>query len=219
MGRKRHSLAKRLCRLTTYLTSAMLGCSGLIFLVIGAYFVNVLSRAISTDFSSSSSSSSSVSVSLPAYVWIPILLGCCLLLGSVLGCCGAKRYNRILLALYIILVIAIFIVQLVVAAILISNSAIINASLGLSEDDANSLKAILSSSQQAVRTSFIVVSIVEVFVIFSSVIFCRQITGDELETKYHMDLDKQEVEVEREKRKMQFEMQARRVASSKHPPV
>eukprot|EP00960_Hanusia_phi_P024919 733296-Hanusia_phi.AAC.6 len=192
MGRKRHSLAKRLCRLTTYLTSALLGCSGLIFLVIGVYFVSVLSRAISTDFSnSSSSSSSSASVSLPTYVWIPILLGCCLLLGSVLGCCGAKRYNRIFLSLYILLVIAIFIVQLVVTAIFISNSAIINASLGLSDVEAKSLLATLSSSQQVVRTSFIVVSIVEVFVVLSSVVFCQQITGDELETKYHIDLDKQ----------------------------
>eukprot|EP00286_Rhodomonas_abbreviata_P023668 CAMPEP_0181314140 /NCGR_PEP_ID=MMETSP1101-20121128/14649_1 /TAXON_ID=46948 /ORGANISM="Rhodomonas abbreviata, Strain Caron Lab Isolate" /LENGTH=199 /DNA_ID=CAMNT_0023421193 /DNA_START=266 /DNA_END=865 /DNA_ORIENTATION=+ len=148
---------------------------------------------------------------LPTYVWIPMVLGAVILLTSILGCCGAKHYNRMFLALYVIFVGLIFLFQLVVAAILFADISILSHGLDIEDHRASELSEVFASSASAVSLSFLIVLFVELLVMAAACCFRGQITGDEVETSYQKDLESQ-VEEERERKKLQFEMQSRKVA-------
>mmetsp|Transcript_53763 Transcript_53763/g.125681 ORF Transcript_53763/g.125681 Transcript_53763/m.125681 type:complete len:231 (+) Transcript_53763:150-842(+) len=218
---KKVEFGKRLCRVVTYFSSFILGLSGLIFFIIGCYFVALFSGALkglNNDNDAAAKNATAVDDGvkdlshMPFYVWIPILLGAIILLTSLLGCAGAKYYNRLFLALYIIFVTLIFMFQLVVAAMLFADSSVMTG-LGVEEKQQSELAQLFNESSQAVAISFLVVLFVEILVILSAYFFRGQITGDELEGKWvHADLEKQAMETERDRKKLAFEMQSRRVA-------
>ncbi len=80
------------------------------------------------------------------------LLGCIILFTSLLGCAGAKYYSRLFLALYILCVVALFICQLAVAA-MISTDASAMTGLGVEEQQQADLTELFNESSQAVRRS------------------------------------------------------------------
>mmetsp|Transcript_270 Transcript_270/g.496 ORF Transcript_270/g.496 Transcript_270/m.496 type:complete len:235 (+) Transcript_270:517-1221(+) len=222
MKKNRHTLLKRLWRVATYLSSLALFISGMAFFIIGVYFVAVFSGAmedavidpVNNSTGTDNGDMQDICIKcMPTYVWIPILLGVIIMVLSVLGCCGAKYFSRLMMGVFILFTSVVIFVQLIFTAILFVDVSLLAQGLGVDEQQATSMRDIFEDSRNAVSTSFLVVLFVEIAAVAAAFFFRNQITGDEMEGKYHLDLDKQGLEGERERRRMQFEMQARQLAS------
>mmetsp|Transcript_5912 Transcript_5912/g.11964 ORF Transcript_5912/g.11964 Transcript_5912/m.11964 type:complete len:227 (+) Transcript_5912:103-783(+) len=216
---KNGEIGKRLCRVVTYFSSFVLALSGLIFFIIGCYFLAVFSGEISSinseflaNLTATEDDEEPIDLQhMPPFVWIPVVLGAIILFTSLLGCAGAKYYNRAFLMLYIFFVGIIFLFQLIVAAMLFADSSVMTG-LGVEEQQQSELAELFNESSQAVSISFLVVLFVELLVIASACFFRNQISGDELSGQWvHSDLEKQ-AEAERDRKKLAFEMQSRRTA-------
>lgn len=131
---------------------------------------------------------------------------------AAIGCCGIKYYSRLLLALYVLIVLIIFIIQLTLALVFVTEHQ--DDIIGLKSDDSEQIKEVMTKSADAVVTMFFIVLFIEALVMFTASCFRSQLTGDELDqvqTKYD-DLEEQK-NLDKEKRKMTFEMRARNQAA------
>ena len=77
----------------------------------------------------------------------PIFWGITVAFISCIGCCGIKFYSRILLAIYIILVIVVFVIQLTVAIVFVTEHQ--EDLMGLKSQGTQKLKDLVSQSVRA----------------------------------------------------------------------
>mmetsp|Transcript_46497 Transcript_46497/g.113234 ORF Transcript_46497/g.113234 Transcript_46497/m.113234 type:complete len:241 (+) Transcript_46497:249-971(+) len=225
-------VTKKLCRVLSYFMTGIFAFSGLVFFLIGVSFLAVYSNTLPSltgsadqtnivvdgDEGGSGVPSNTPSPlvdaigAVPTYVWFPILWGLMIMIIALFGYCGIKYYSRITLALYIILVMIVFIIQLSLALVFVTEHQ--EDLIGLKTDESEQLKEVMTRSADAVINTFFVVLFIEVLVMSTAACFRMQLTGEEREqskvSKY-ADLEA-DVDAEKEKRMHNFEMQSRAAA-------
>lgn len=120
-----------------------------------------------------------------------------------------------ILGIYLILVLIIFFTELALG--LVFTTLYQTDILLIEQEGSPILKKELQDSSYAITTSFFVVCFVEFVVLFTVGCFRSGLTGTEKEDKREKKFQNLEDDIanrdaEREKRKMQFEMQSRRMA-------
>jgi len=159
MKKNRHTLLKRLWRVATYLSSLALFISGMAFFIIGVYFVAVFSGAmedavidpVNNSTGTDNGDMQDICIKcMPTYVWIPILLGVIIMVLSVLGCCGAKYFSRLMMGVFILFTSVVIFVQLIFTAILFVDVSLLAQGLGVDEQQATSMRDIFEDSRNAV---------------------------------------------------------------------